>query len=302
MKILIVGAGGVGGYFGAKLLESGLDVTFLLRGKRHEHIQKSGLTIEADGNKSTVFPKIVTAEELKPTFDLIILACKAYDLEDALTSIKNALSIGVILPFLNGLDHLEILDERFGRSRVMGGIANIAANINSTGVVQRLTDVNLLTIGARSEEHLALAKEFYGECEKADFNAVYSENITQNFWDKWITLSTLAAVTTLFRAPIGKIVASSFGLAILEKAFSEACAIASSSGYAISEERKMKGIESLSKVNSPLTASMLRDWIGGFRTEHEHILGSLVKRGVDLKIECDLLKIAYTNLEMNSNY
>ena len=301
MKILMVGAGGVGGYFGAKLVKAGADITFLLRDKRYQHIQNTGLTIEVDGNQSTVFPKIITAKELKPVFDLIILACKAYDFEDALASIQKAASFGVILPLLNGLDHIDILDDRYGRSRVMGGIANIAATTDSLGVVQRLSEVNLLTIGSRSEDHLALAKAFYSLCKTADFNSVYSDNITQNLWDKWVTLSTLAALTTLFRAPIGKIVASSLGPAVIEKAFSEACAIASAGGYTISEEKQVKGLESLSKVNSPLTASMLRDWLGGLRTEHEHILGSLVKRGVSLNMYCDLLKIAYTNLEINCN-
>jgi 2-dehydropantoate 2-reductase len=129
MKILILGAGGVGGYFGARLIQAGADVTYLLRDKRHQHIQTEGLVVETPKETFTLHPRCVTRDQLKPEYDLIVLAPKAYDLDDALDAVSAASSAGVILPFLNGLSHIQKLDEKFGRARVMGGVAHIAATI-----------------------------------------------------------------------------------------------------------------------------------------------------------------------------
>ena len=133
MKILIVGAGGIGGYFGAKLINAGADITFLLREKRHQFIQAHGLTIETPKGSFTVHPKVVTADQLEQIYDLIILAPKAFDLDESLKSLTKASTQGVLLPFLNGLSHMEALDQQFGKARVMGGVAHIAAMITDTG-------------------------------------------------------------------------------------------------------------------------------------------------------------------------
>ena len=138
MKILIVGAGGVGGYFGARLINAGADVTFLLREARHQKIKAEGLVVETPKETFTVRAKSVTKDQLQPEYDIIMLAPKAYDLDDALESIAGASSKGVLIPFLNGLNHLQALDERFGLDRVMGGVAQIAGTITETGAVKRL--------------------------------------------------------------------------------------------------------------------------------------------------------------------
>jgi 2-dehydropantoate 2-reductase len=296
MKILIVGAGGIGGYFGAKLLQAGADITFLLRDKRHQLIQSQGLTVETPKGNFTVHPKSLMSNQLEPMYDLIILAPKAFDLDDSLKSLEKASTQGVLLPFLNGLSHMDSLDQRFGKARVMGGVAHIAAMITDTGAVKQLTDLNMLTIGSRVPEHEALAKEFFALCRQADFNSVYSENIDQVLWDKWVFLATLAGMTTLCRGSVGDIVATPYGQELTLAMYGECCSIAKASGHAIGDGPKEKAIEMLTKIGSPFTASMLRDLISGQKTEHDHILGQMISKGEQSGLGCQLLKMAYTQI------
>lgn len=296
MKILIVGAGGVGGYFGAKLIEAGADITFLLREKRHKLIAENGLTIENDDGSFTVHPKSVTTDQLTPDYDLIMLAPKSYDLRDSLDSLEKASGRGVFLPFLNGYNHLEFLDQRFGRDRVMGGVAQIAATITETGAVKRMGELAGLIAGARSEAHAAVAREFSALCEKADFKYVESTDIEQALWDKWVMLATLAGMTTLCLGSVGEIVATRYGAEITGRMHAEACAIAAANDQPIAEKVREGQLAMLTKEGSPFTASMMRDLVGGLRTEHEHILGDLVEKGAPHNIDCPVLKTAYTHM------
>jgi len=300
MKILVLGAGGVGGYFGAKLMRAGADVTFVLREKRRQLIQEHGLRIETPQDSFTVFPRCVTSAELAPDYDLIMLAPKAYDLDDALSSIAGAGGRGAILPFLNGLNHIAVLDQRFGRQRVMGGVAHIAATLTETGAVKRLSPLHSLTVGHRDAGHEALAREFIAQCAGADFDSHYSDNIEQVLWDKWVFLATLAAMTTLCQGTVGEIVATPYGAELARKTYEECCAIAGRCGYAVNESARDKALAMLTEPGSAFTASMLRDLKAGLRTEHEHILGEMVRRGIEHGVACDLVAMAYTSMAVRS--
>jgi 2-dehydropantoate 2-reductase len=296
LKILIVGAGGIGGYFGAKLINAGAEITFLLRDKRHKLIQEQGLTVETPKGNFTVQPKSLTAKQLEPIYDLIVLAPKAFDLDDSLKSLAKASAHGTFLPLLNGVSHMEALDKLFGKARVMGGVAHIAAMITDTGAVKQLTDLNMLTVGHRAPEHEALAKELFELCKQTDFNSAYSENINQALWDKWVFLATLAGMTTLCRSSVGDIVATPYGRELTLAMYEECSSVAKASGQAIDDIPKGKTIEMLTKAGSPFTASMLRDLISGQKTEHEHILGQMISKGEQTGIGCQLLKMAYTQI------
>jgi len=300
MKILIVGAGGIGGFFGAKLHQSGADVTYLLRGQRHQLIQKQGLTVETPRGSFTIHPETVLAKQLEPIYDLIILACKAYDLKGALDSINKASSKGVILPFLNGFTHLDTLDRQFGRERVMGGVAHIAATISESGAIKQLTELNSLTVGPRTPGQEALCQALFALCKKADFDSFYKENIEQALWDKWTFLAALAGMTTICRGSVGNIVATHYGKDLSRKMFAECCAIAASQGRPIDGSTQSSSQDILLQEGSPFTASMLRDLLAGKRDEHEHILGDLISFANLSSIDCPLLKIAYTHMAVES--
>jgi len=296
MKILILGAGGVGGYFGAKLMRAGADVSFVLRDKRRQLVREQGLRIESPQENFTVFPKCLGSAELTPDYDIIMLAPKAYDLDDALTSIAGASGKGVLLPFLNGMNHIALLDRRFGRERVMGGVAHIAATLTETGAVRRLTDLHTLTVGHRHAAHEGLAREFIALCAGADFDSRYAENIEQVLWDKWVLLATLAGMTTLCQGAVGEIVATPWGADLTRRMFAECCGVAASCGHAIDEAARDKALAMLTQPGSAFTASMLRDMKSGLRTEHEHILGEMVRRGLAQGVGCDLVAMAHTHM------
>lgn len=296
MKILILGAGGVGGYFGARLIQAGADVTYLLRDKRHAKIQAEGLVIETPKETFTVEPKAITRDQLKPEYDLIVLAPKSFDFEDALASLEDASAKGVFLPFLNGLDHIQQLDAKFGKDRVMGGVAQIAATISSTGAVKQLTDLHMLTVGHRSAAHENIARDFYALCENAGFDRLYSENIEQSLWDKWVFLASLAGMTTLCRGHVGKISAAPWGIESTTNFYAESCAIAAANGFPTKESAQKRSLDMLTNVKSSFAASMLRDLTQGNMTEHEHILGQMIQRGVSKGVTCPLLKLAHTHL------
>ena len=300
MKILIVGAGGIGGFFGAKLHQAGADITYLLREQRHQHIQSQGLTVETPRGSFTIRPRVVLANQLELTYELIILACKAFDLESSIHSIAKASSKGFILPFLNGYAHLDALDRQFGKERVIGGIAHIAATISESGSVKQLTELNSFTIGPRSPSQEAFAQELFALCKKADFDSFYKENIEQALWDKWVFLATLAGMTTICRGSIGEIAATPYGKDLCRQMFAESCAIAAGEGYVITEKTQLSSLDILTKEGSPFTASMLRDLLAHKKNEYQHILGDLVDRASEHSIECPLLKIAYTHMAVES--
>jgi 2-dehydropantoate 2-reductase len=300
MKILIVGAGGIGGYFGAKLLLSGADITYLLREKRQQLIEDHGLTIETPTGSFTVHPRSVLADQLEPIYDLIILAPKAFDLDETLKSIGKAAKKGLILPFLNGFTHMQKLDEHFGKGRVMGGVAHIAAMITQSGSVKQLTELHSLTIGPRTPEQTGLAQDFFALCKKADFESFYKEQIEQSLWDKWVFLATLAGMTTICRGSVGNIASAPYGIELSRRMYDECCRIAASLGFAVSDETQNNAIALLTKEGSPFTASMLRDLLALKQAEHEHILGDLIALGANANIDCPLLKIAHTHMVVES--
>ncbi|MCE7529901.1 2-dehydropantoate 2-reductase [Polynucleobacter sp. IMCC 29146] len=300
MKILIVGAGGIGGYFGAKLIQVGADITYLLRPKRHEYIQANGLTIETPRGSFVLHPKSITLDQLEPIYDLVILAPKAFDLANCLNELEKVGPKALFLPFLNGLTHLDALDQQFGRARVMGGVAHIAAMITEVGAVKQLSDLHILTVGHRAPEQEAIARAFFALCEKADFDHFYSEQIEQAMWDKWVFLASLAGMTTLCQGSVGQIVATPYGQELSLEMYAECCAIAQANGFSIAEQARKKAIELLTQVGSPFTASMLRDLIAKQKTEHEHILGQMIQKGMSIKVSCPLVKMAYTHMAVSA--
>jgi 2-dehydropantoate 2-reductase len=296
MKILILGAGGIGGYFGAQLLRTGAEVTFLLRPGRQAQIAQHGLQVETPAGSFVVHPQTVTRDTVRPEYDLIVLTSKAYDLDDAMQSLDGALSHGVVLPFLNGLDHLPSLDERLGVQRVMGGVAHIAATLTPEGVVRQLGDMHRLTVGARHPQHAQLVKDFVALCQPAPFDKVLADDIEHVLWEKWVFLAALAGMTTCCRGTVGHIMATPHGQEVTLAMYQECCKVAQLSGHPITGGANERAIAMLTAPGSSFAASMLRDLLSGGRTEHDHILGAMVRRAQRLGAGVPLLKLALTHM------
>jgi 2-dehydropantoate 2-reductase len=302
MRVLVVGAGAIGGYFGGRLLAAGRDVTFLVRPRRASELAENGLIIKSPlGDLALPSPPTVLAGKLERAFDLVLLSCKAYDLTAAADSFAAAVRPGtMILPLLNGMKHIELLSERFGRSQVLGGNCLIAVTRDSQGNIVHLNDSQTLFFGELSGESTDRIQRINDQLGNAGFDARLSNSIVQSMWDKWVFLATLAGITCLMRASIGDIVASSGGKQSIVALFDECRTIAETQGYAPESAVLDRALKTLTATGSSLTASMLRDLEANAPVEADHIVGDLLQRRrapVANQGGQSLLSIAYTHLK-----
>jgi 2-dehydropantoate 2-reductase len=291
MKILVVGAGAVGGYFGGRLLQAGRDVTFLVRPRRAALLAEHGLSIKSPlGDFLKHDPPTITQDALNAPFDLILLSCKAYDLDSAIASFADAVGQNTaILPLLNGMRHLDVLADRFGARSVLGGQCVISSTLDADGGIVHLNDLQSLTFGEQDGSRTARVEAIEAAFSGA-FDSRLSENIRQDMWEKWTFIASTAGITCLMRATIGDIVAAdAAGLAIA--LLDECSAIAASQGFAPREASLERVRAMLTKAGSPLTASMLRDLEAGMPSEGEHILGDFLRRAA-ISDDCPALRIA----------
>jgi 2-dehydropantoate 2-reductase len=286
MRILIVGAGATGGYFGGRLLQHGRDVTFLVREARAEMLARNGLVIRsATGDANLAAPPTVLASDLRTPYDLVLLSAPALGPQTS------------ILPLLNGMRHLDLLDARFGAERVLGGQCVIAATLDAQGVVQHLNQSHSLTFGERdgtlSERMQTITQVLTG----AVFDARPSQTILQDMWDKWMFLATLAGITCLMRAPVGDIVAAPGGVAATLGLLEECRAVAERSGLAPGEATLQRARGVLTEAGSSLTASMLRDLQHSHAIEADHVIGDMLARSGQSNGDRSLLAVVYAHLK-----
>jgi len=280
MRILVVGAGAIGGYFGGRLRAAGRDVTFLVRARRAAQLAETGLVIRSPrGDLDLSNPPTITAATLHEPFDLILLSCKAYDLDGAVDALVRAVGPHTaILPLLNGIRHLDVLDQRFGAERVLGGQCVISTMLDPDGRILHLSEVHNLSFGARDGSRSRQMEAIASALSGAGFEARLSEAIMREMWEKWVFIAAGAGITCLMRAAIGDIVAA--GAAELAATLLDECgAIAAAEGFAPSEASARRSRTMLTTPGSALTASMLRDIERGAPTEADHIVGDLL-RGV----------------------
>lgn len=301
MRLLFLGAGGVGGYFGGRLVEAGADVSFLVRPPRADALRRDGLRITSPHGDLQLPVNAVTADKLDDAYDLVVLAPKAYDLESAVGAIAPAIGPNTyVMPLLNGLAHMDVLDARFGAQRVVAGVAHIAAQLAEDGSVKQLTRLHSLTAGGRDEPTHSVAARFIELCKTAKFDAILSQNILGTLWEKWTFLASLAGITTLMQGSIGEIMETHSGEQLVRQLYAECLAIAQACGAPVAESARSAALDTLTKRGSPFTASMLRDLQSGGRTEHDHVLGDMLNRGRQHGLEAPLLAAAYCHMQVAS--
>jgi len=298
MRILVVGAGAIGCYFG-RMLASGGDVTFLVRPRRAAELAAAGLVIKSpNGDVTLKNPPTVQADRLAEKFDVVLLSCKAFDLDDAIKSFAPAVRPQTaIIPLLNGMLHLDMLDGKFGRERVLGGLCAIAVTLNEQREVVHLQPMQSLTFGERdgtlSDRVRAIAETMAG----GKFGSVASEHIIQDMWEKWVFLASLAASTCLMRSSVGHILAAPGGKDFILGMLDECSAVASAEGYAPRAPFLERTRGMLTAEASPMTASMFRDIKAGAPVEADHVIGDLIRRGDAAKVPVPRLRTAYTHLK-----
>lgn len=301
MRILVVGAGATGGYFGARLLEAGRDVTFLVRPARAEKLAAQGLSVRSPvGDLHIDAPKTVTADGLAGAgpFDLVLLSAKAYDLDTVVADVAPAVGAGTaVLPILNGLRHLDVLDRAFGAEKVLGGSCGIVATLTRDGEIRQMTELHTLTYGERDGSRSERVARIEAQMDGVRFQARASDKILLEMWEKWVFLATLAGATTLMRAAVGDIVAAPGGPAFIEALHDECQAVAVANGYGAREKVFAGARKMLTAEGSAMTASMLRDIEGNARIEADHIVGDLIERGRANDVATPVLERVLTHLK-----
>jgi 2-dehydropantoate 2-reductase len=298
MRILSLGAGAIGGYFGGRLAEAGADVTFLVREQRRKLLAERGLHIESRYGNFSGPVKAITMQEIYSAFDIVLLTCKAYDLPSAIDSIAPAVGPQTaILPLLNGIAHIDILNSRFGRDRVLGGVAKIAATLTPEGVIKHLNDWRYITFGEQdgvlSPRVLALANAFDGKTAVA--SAV--PDIMQIMWEKLVHLSTIAGMTCLMRASVGEIARTRDGTALMLDFLTRNAEIAVRSGHAPSAKFMTEYQQLCADKTSAYTASMLRDLERHGPIEADHIIGFMLDKALAHGMDANLHRIVYAHLK-----
>ncbi|MGY3717515.1 2-dehydropantoate 2-reductase [Sutcliffiella cohnii] len=298
MRILVLGAGGIGGYFGGRLVEKGEDVTFLVRSKRKQLLEKNGLVVHSVNGDFSFTPKLITKAEQTEPFDLVLFSTKAYHLDEAINDVKPFVGEKtVVIPLLNGVAHLSILQEAFGEN-VIGGLCFIETTLNEAGEVVHTSKFDRLVFGEL--EHIEtdriqqIADAFSGT--KAKF--VMSNQIKKDMWHKYLMITTMSGVTTLMRAPMGPIRDSEGGKDFIRSLLLEVTEIMRACKAPIDDnivEEQMKSIDGLSYQ---FKTSMQRDMEKGLFIEGEHLQGHLLKLAKQYDIEAPILKTVYQNLKV----
>ncbi|TCZ61258.1 ketopantoate reductase family protein [Roseicella aquatilis] len=295
MRILVLGAGALGGYFGGRLQQAGAEVAFLVRPRRREQLARDGLVIESPFGNARLPVRSLAAGEARPGWDLILLTCKAYDLDDAIAAIRPAIGPGTaILPVLNGLSHIDTLRREFGAGAVLGGLAKIQATLTPDGVVRQLNDWRWLTFGEldgamspRVEALAALAARAEGMVATA------VPDILQRLWEKLTHLGTSAIGTVLLRANTGEIARSPGGVGFMHRVLERNAAIAAANGHPMPDAFLAEFRALFADPRGGYATSMLRDLEAGGRIEADHILGFLLRAAREAGVPHEIHEAAF---------
>lgn len=299
LRILVVGAGAVGGYFGARLAQAGRDVTFLVHSVRAKQLHRDGLRIVTPHGEAVLRPNLVQTGEIRSPYDLIILSVKAFALAAAMDDFAPAVGPQtIILPVLNGMRHIDLLTQRFNQDAVIGGLCRVATELDADGRVVQIADIQQLAYGERNGETTPRLKSVDATMQGAEFDASLSADITQAMWEKWVQLASLGAVCCLLRGPIGEIVAVPGGADVSLGILKECVAIATAYGHYPSDAFVQGHASAMTAPGSPLTSSMYRDLRKNAPVEVDHILGDLLERGSAHRVSAPLLQAAFVNLRV----
>lgn len=302
MRLLVVGAGATGGYFGARLAQAGRDVTFLVRPARADQLKASGLRIVSPHGDASLAPKLVTADKISAPFDAVLLTVKAYSLDQALEDFAPAVGPDtMIVPALNGMRHMDLLIARFGKNAVVGGLCRIAATIDGEGRIAQLAPFHDLVYGELDGSTSSRMAALDAFMQGALFNAKLSPKIEAEMWEKWVMMAALGGVNCLMRGSVGEIEAAAGGAEFALAFLDEVAAAVTALGHAPSPEWLAFVRSLLLAKGSPLVASIYRDMQKGSPIEADQIIGDLLVRAKRAGVSTPLLSAASVSLSVFHN-
>ena len=302
MRILVLGAGAVGGYFGGRLAEAGKDVAFLVRGQRAMTLNRDGLKVESPFGDFQVPVKVATADRVGGPYDLVLLTAKHYDLDAAIDAIKPGVGPHTaVLPLLNGLVHLDRLEAAFGPGRVLGGVAYVGAVLLPDGSIRHHNRLSGIAFGERGGGISERAKAIEQLFANTPVSAPANENILQEMWEKFLMMGAMAGMNCLLRGNVGEIVASEDGEALMREALAECRRVAEAASYPPRPQAWDRVTTMLTERGSINSASMRQDLEAGRRTEADAIVGDMLRRARRFGVDTPLLRTAWCHLQVHEN-
>jgi 2-dehydropantoate 2-reductase len=304
MRVLVMGSGGVGGYFGGLLAKAGHDVTFVARGAHLDAMKQNGLTVIDRGETTVLNPvqAVNLPSQAGGTFDLILFTVKTYDTIGAAEAIKPVVGPGTsVVPLQNGVDAMDEIGGVVGAGAVLGGATNIGARINEPGVVERFSPFCNITIGEptggvteRVEKIAAALRESGVE------DVTASPDITRAVWEKYMLLAPLASTTSAANVPSGRVRGTAEGHALWKQLMAEVLAVGRASGVSLPDESPVNVEKFFLNLPETHTTSLQRDYDGQRRVELEHLAGSVVRRGKSVGVPTPSFETVYAILRIRA--
>jgi 2-dehydropantoate 2-reductase len=298
MRVLVVGAGAVGGYFGGRLAQKGADVTFLVRERRQKQLQSNDLVIHSVKGDTQLPVKTIVAGDTSGPYDLVILTTKAYHLNEVLPTITPYIGENsTVLPLLNGIAHFDMLKEYFGEERILGGLCFIESTLNAKGEIEHYSTHHRVVYGEFNGLKSERIKQIENLFSDAKLDAVASENIKNDIWKKYIFISAMAGMTCLMRSSIGPILQSPSGPDLYERLLHEICSIGKYQEKTLDEDVWEQTMDRVNSLSHGMKSSMLRDMEKGLPIETEHFHGTLL-RLAPKDLDTPLLQTIYSTLSI----
>ena len=302
MRFLVVGAGAVGGYFGGRLVQHGEDVTFLVRPARKKQLEQTGLVIKSVSGDFSGPVKVITYDDPKETFDVIILSLKAYHLSDLKSSLSPYIGAStVILPLLNGYQHYEMLWKDFGKEKVLGGLCYIESTLDSEGSIIHTSKMEDIVFGEWDGSKTERVNRIYEHLSKGGFKVAVSDNVERDIWQKYIFIACMSGITTLLRAPMGPVREVPEAKNTFARLVEEITGIARKKGASLYEDAAERVMRTAESLHPSMKSSMLRDMEKGLPVEVDHFHGYLLQTAEQLGIKREdvpVLSAVYANLKV----
>ena len=298
MKIAVMGAGGVGGYFGSRLLQAGNEVVFIARGRHLEALRSKGLSLKSPAGDATLEVKAVEEPADAGRTDVVLFAVKLWDTESAAERIRPLVAGGgVVIPFQNGVDSIERIGAVLGREQVMGGAAYIAARIGEPGEIVQTGKMARLRFGPVVPSQRAAAQAFHAACVQADIQAELSDDIVRVLWEKFVLLVAISGTTSVARSRIGVVRADPDLRWLPEAAMRETWMVGRQRGVALADDLVAATLKMVDGLPAEMTSSMHGDLDAGGRLEVPWLAGSVARMARETGLEAPANRAIYAALK-----
>jgi 2-dehydropantoate 2-reductase len=298
MKIAVMGAGGVGGYFGGRLAQAGHDVSFVARGRHLEALKAKGLRLKSPLGDATIKVNASAQPAELGDAEVVLFAVKLWDTESAAEAIRPLVARGgVVIPFQNGVESIERIGAVLGGERVMGGAAYIAARIGEPGEIVQTGKMARLRFGPVEPSQRAVAQAFHAACVKAGIEAELTDDIVRVLWEKFVLLVAISGTTTVSRSRIGAVRADPDLKWLLEAAMRETWQVGRKRGVALADDQVAATMKMVEGLPAEMTSSMHGDLDAGGRLEAPWLSGAVARMARDAGLEAPANRAIYAALK-----